>query len=59
MGMWNTVNRKCMSVVETWGLDSEVDEQTVAKFYMPSCRFPPQGPKNRVCCRWELKGERR
>jgi len=35
MGMWNTENRKRMSVEEAFGLDSNVYERLLKKFYLP------------------------
>ncbi|MFN8543400.1 MAG: hypothetical protein U0807_04255 [Candidatus Binatia bacterium] len=35
MGMWNTTNRKRMSVEEAFNLDAEVYEKVLRKFYLP------------------------
>ena len=35
MGMWNTVNRRRMSVEEAWNLDADVYEEQVRKFEIP------------------------
>jgi hypothetical protein len=35
MGMWNTMNRKRMSVEEAFALDSDVYERLLKKFYLP------------------------
>ena len=38
MGMWNTNNRKRMSLEEAFNLDAEVYERVLRKFYLPLLR---------------------